>query len=947
MKKCKNLVLVILLFLLSLCLTTGACLTLRVFAADDAVSASDWTRLAGWRDTTAVVDYEDKATNTKGVNIYQASGTDFSVSYTKNPFYLDGFEFRFYANYKNGTKGASNLKIVMTRDGHAWWNDDKAAFSVDFKYESATSCTVTMNTKNPNGHSDYATSPGAIDPAFYWDNSKENVFRLYFHNDGVLYMSINGTELNCGKSGLDTARLRDWGIFDQFINGRAYLQLWGQQLNAPLWLDIRQAPAQMQEPAFTAFTGDGEWTVEEGSVTSLVDGVRNRAFKTGADGATIASTKNVSLKNSVVNMNLALAENKEVGFYFNGIGGKQVRISLSNTKTNNLKVATYNGQETVLYQGTHSFKLMDLSSPDYIDSVKVQFKKVGKTFKLLLNGEFVNCDLSALTAFVAENFDNGASTLKIHMNGEGIVKTIGLTEFNEASSVGGKFTNKADSHATFVRDDNYDLIYAERDNGVFKVMDQNSKLWVDGFGVRFRLDKLTDNDSSEFCLILSSTKTWYSDSSSKAVILSFKKATGGTDVALRAYDGSKETTVATGKTDAFSMNYAVENFVNFGYTNYGWTIIVGTNEVDLTGDCEEALNGIKQSFDANIAYLQIENKGGENTVVSVGEYTNMVKSYIPPRGWTQGHYLVGPQWGESSPDTEAVFGYPGEGYTAEKSVKVPFADFKMEFALAPGNSLTQLSIAFSDGSTDWYNTCWSFGVMFTYNPNSDMLENGQIEFGLLYANPDENMESERVDNKTVNFNWYQKNTLEVKSFRGEYVLTLNGESVFDNFDTLVKKIAPAYIAKNSVAELQFFVTGDTTLRIYNTTEAKMIDPPSIQRTEVDRYNNAEYETGKEISIDLSKLFKSESGNALVYTADMGTVEGSIWKYAPDKAGTVTVKFTAADGDQTSLPVSITLNVTEGKSGGCGSQIGIGALWAGGAVLLIAGLAIVWRRKHEN
>ena len=68
----------------------------------------------------------------------------------------------------------------MTQSGNVWWNEDKAAFSIDFKYETPDSCTVTMNTKNPNGYSDKATSPGNVNPTFYWDNSRENVFKLYF-----------------------------------------------------------------------------------------------------------------------------------------------------------------------------------------------------------------------------------------------------------------------------------------------------------------------------------------------------------------------------------------------------------------------------------------------------------------------------------------------------------------------------------------------------------------------------------------------------------------------------------------------------------------------------------------------------------------------------------------------------------------------------------------------
>ena len=188
MKKLRKLFLSFAILIFSACMVWGG-LMLSAEAAS-VPAKSDWTPLAGWRDSTAVVDYTAQD-GTQGVNIYQSSGTDFSVSYTKNPFYLDGFTFKFYADFSRGTRGNSNLKIVMTQSGNVWWNEDKAAFSIDFKYETPDSCTVTMNTKNPNGYSDKATSPGNVNPTFYWDNSRENVFKLYFKDDGLLYVNIN------------------------------------------------------------------------------------------------------------------------------------------------------------------------------------------------------------------------------------------------------------------------------------------------------------------------------------------------------------------------------------------------------------------------------------------------------------------------------------------------------------------------------------------------------------------------------------------------------------------------------------------------------------------------------------------------------------------------------------------------------------------------------------
>lgn len=945
MKRFKKLLLAALFVCMLMC--TAAGVSVAVFA--ETAQASAWTSLAGWRDTSVIIDYEQDD-GTKGVNIYQSSGTDFSVSYTKNPFYLDGFEFRFYADYTNGTRANGNLKIVMTRSGSVWWLEDNAAISLDLKYEEPTKCTVTLNTLNPNGYTNYATSAGAVSPAFYWDNSKENVVQIYFKEDGLLYFNINGTELDSSKNGLDTVRLRDWGIYDSFLNGQAYLQLWGQQLNATLRLDVRSEPTQMATPQFTAFDGDVEWSVEKGNVLSMKDGVCVRVFRNAdANGFTVKKSEPVSLNNAYVNMNLALPQNGRVGYFYEGNEGNQVRVYLSNTSSENVSVAMFDGsKETLLYKGTHSFDLMDQSSPDYSHKINFQIKSIGKAYKFLLNGEFVECDLSALTNFIAENYEDSSAYLLVYMENEGIVKTISTAGQNDPSFTA-SFVNAAGSSATFAADGSSELIYSDANDGSFRIVNDNKHFWGDNFGLRFRLDKLTPGDATEFRIILSSSREWYQDAKSSAIIFSFAKDGENTDVEVLTYNGKSETSIGKGTTTEFSWNYAVENFVNFGNTAYGWMLIVGNNAVLLSGDYENALTAVKDSFENNIAWLQIENCGGENTALSVSDYVYMVEAFIAPRGWQQGHYLVAPQWGESAPGTETVFGSPGENYTVEKTAKVPFNGFKIEFAFAPGDDLTQISMALSDGSTDWYNTCWSIGVMFTYNPDSDMLKNGTIQMGIIYANPDEGLESTRVNNLTVPFKWYEKNTIEIRMFRGEYQLYLNGENVFDDFNDYAGKISAAYIG--NVAELQFFNSGDITLRVYSTTELETVDPPAIQRAEVNKYNNAEYKVGEEISIDLAPMFTSESSSVLTYKVNIGKVEGTVWKYTPSEVGEIELTITASDGEQSSLPANITLKIIDGSkenggSGGCGSAI-TSATALGGIAILAVAVTVVLRRKHDE
>lgn len=113
---------------------------------------------------------------------------------------------------------------------------------------------------------------------------------MYFKDDGLLYFSVNGVELDSSSKNLDTARLEEMGILESFINGKGYLQIWGQTMNARCVLDVRTAPVEMAEPQFAEFGQDASWKVEAGSVLSALDGVRMRSFK-GADGKAFPSPK--------------------------------------------------------------------------------------------------------------------------------------------------------------------------------------------------------------------------------------------------------------------------------------------------------------------------------------------------------------------------------------------------------------------------------------------------------------------------------------------------------------------------------------------------------------------------------------------------------------------------------------------------------------------------------
>ena len=151
------------------------------------------------------------------------------------------------------------------------------------------------------------------------------------------------------------------------------------------------------------------------------------------------------------------------------------------------------------------------------------------------------------------------------------------------------------------------------------------------------------------------------------------------------------------------------------------------------------------------------------------------------------------------------------------------------------------------------------------------------------------------------------------------------------------------------AKLQVFGdAGDMTFVVTELNEIEPKSPPTRSNAEKSRLEGLEYRVGEEISIDLGKLYTSKDNLALTFEASIGTLNGSVWTYTPDQAGTlvVTIKCTDSEG-QAGLTTDLSLNVTDGSQqggdqngGGCGCGKGS----AGAVVLMLAGAAFAVCRK---
>lgn len=963
----KKKLLPVLLLILAMC---SAVLGISGVSAGSAAAGWDdpdnWKGAPGYGDNTVVRQGDST------LIIGQRQPDDFAATYVGEAFYLDGFTARFTVN-KPEVDG--NLKFIFT-DKPGWYTESNVAFTMDFQQGSGNTLqSVTQNIKYPGGGNEIGRFKGGNrNPVFYWDGSQENVFQMYFKEDGLLYFAMNGTEFDSSADGLDTQRLQTLGILDYFINGKGYLSFWAAQVKKTATLTITAPFETMDEPVFADAEDYGDWQLVQGEgIQTAFDGARRLAFrsKEGASFAMKRTTANAvdGLSASVV---LGMEQGKAATLFFDSSSeadmGKQLRVRIVNSASENVVISLFDGNaESELTRFSLGLKIANPPAGNEAalnasDLIEIQLKRVvGDYYILRINGEqllFTAEESRTLGAFLSGNFTEGATFGFLTEAGTvpAVVKTAAFNDLSSGAPVEDWTRASESDPAVLVRDGEYVQMYSSAEDGSYRVYNNDRTFWLDRIGLNLRVQANRPEAHPFFRMVLANAQGgWYEElEGASAVIIEFVCAEESTQVNLYSFVNGSETPLATGFADGFSWEYGAVNQLRFGMTMDGWSVIVNEYPAIFESDFQQELNVLAADFEDSIAYLGIEGGSAPETSITVEGYTYMIEAYSAPRGWGKGHYLVQPQWGEKGDDEKAAFTTPGGGYTVETSNSVPVVGFRMVMKATPGSVTSYATFALNSAHSDWYNTSNAIGFLLFSGPGQNL---NKARIGLMVADAARGIQGIEVFSATVDFNWYRENTIEIRQYRGEYGFYVNGKSAFEGitntgdgnrgFHEYMSDLYEKFYLNR--AKLQVFGdAGDMTFVVTELNEIEPKSPPTRSNAEKSRLEGLEYRVGEEISIDLGKLYTSKDNLALTFEASIGTLNGSVWTYTPDQAGTlaVTIKCTDSEG-QAGLTTDLSLNVTDGSQqggdqngGGCGCGKGS----AGAVVLMLAGAAFAVCRK---
>ena len=916
--------------------------------------SENWSWLGGWSENSIVTSDTDAKTVT-GKN---KNAGEFGFGMFKQGISIHNSEIKFKVNQRTldnslGTNG--NIKLIFTNKG-AWYLDSQTAFTLDFAHISgeANKASVSQNIKYVGGgpQISYAKSAGA-DPVFYWDGSQENVLKMYFEN-GILNFELNGTKFDSTPVSLDTARLTELGILDYFVNGEGYLSVWSQNNDL---CEITFTSIADEEPEYSSNLPEGFISCQDTKAfQSLMNGVGRINMKS-SDGQDyfIKKTSPYNLNNLLVKLSLGLEDGGKYGVFIDNVAdnklNKQIRIYFERISASSAKitVATYDGiKESVIGEDEVNVAFTDSKGSDFGKTIELQLKKLTINYQLYCNGEIVEIDLSSISNFISENYVNTEGYLLFSNPASNDSAVSVYWAKNPVSgAAGSEWKKEAGEEVQMVLDGGKFQVYSLSESGAFKVRNDRDKIWVDGFGLKFNLDKIDKNNSEEFRIILSSSKdNWYTESNVFGIVLGFSLSEGKTTINI----GTKENPgVGTAETEDCYWDYAKPNVVYLGQDNGYWVLSVNDYILNIVGnDFQNTLNAYLDNFIGKTAYLQMENLGGRATSVTLQEICYGIPTAAAPRGWVQG-VIAGPQWLSSAQQGQIAFTSPGQGYTLQNTMEnVVVNGFKMTLKMAPGSSDSNMTMAFNNGGHEWYSDTDSFGIYISWTTGMGY---DKAQIGLVYSNPADGKSSELVYNQSVAFKWFDENTFEIKKYQGQYKILLNGTELFvgqkdykdRDFNALMSDTIDKYTDNQAIFQI-FVGGGNATTVIQEISTVKRNSPPTQIAGEVTNLESHEYTLNEKISLDLNTIFKDNDGDQMTFVADLGEVKGNIWEFVPDKTGDISVTFIANDGKSDSAPITVTFKVVEENGASLGLIVGLSV---GGLVVVAAIIGVIIYLKKRN
>lgn len=691
----------------------------------------------------------------------------------------------------------------------------------------------------------------------------------------------------------------------------------------------------------TPAAGGGEYTVrhsanESDRVDPKKDGLyqlymRDLSMKLRYGEGNTGDVINVRLRD------IAVDSQKYVNMAFKKTGASKAELTVS----------TVNG-ETAENLGTvkdvsFSFNGTSINNISLRDTVGLE---------LLVNGKAVNVDYNKLDAFISSfESEKAYAEFAVKETKQSVLSLVKLEskKVETFESVDG-FT--ATGNVTIKSDDKYSMFYNAVDEAFTVTYDKN-KIIADSFEIEYRLGKY-GNKSKGFRISAL-------DENGVGVAVNYAYASETTaTVSVKAIDGNNETSFGSEEM-AFDWDYASGNktlgFVKSGRSGY-LTFIDGDIAVAVDSESDmAALDAIVTKMSSKTVNVKFEAEAEAKTAFALIDYKYHVHTVLAP-GWQVGA-VNSTDFGYSDSNS-VVLAFGGHSYIKTKSVLLDGFGMNLKSYAKSGNSAPTFVLA---NSSSWYSD--NVAIQFGIHKVADTED--KAHFILAYSNSTEGeyqfvkvAANENITEFEVNWNWNngKDNVISLSRTDNVWRWIVNGavltpaDNAEVDYSDIYNELYPMFTADDHTAVMQAWSGNNMVFNLSQITEYEPnVDPEVTAAPKFEAQKK-----GAELTLDLTKVFTDSNGDALTFTladetdAYQGEINGNIWTFNCDKAGTYNITVYAVDGRGGIGECTFTVTVKEDaeSSGcGCGSEFSASAAVAACVLFAAAVIALAARRRQKT
>ena len=883
---------------------------------------SEWAQVGNYSSYNhAVEEIADPAQQDGGDMIFR-TGTDVgntsllsgawgfskhSETRSKACYDINGLVIKYYDN-------TSTQKFIMFNENYGQLNSGRF-FGIRFNMTSATQGTNNGNVQLGLWHQANVNGSYVWDPVTWTNWSDYNYGNDYdYFSDPAAEHYVEGNTFKGTQNTLEF-KLNEENDLCLILNGKQMANL--TDLNI-----VSDVISHCTEGMYISFWGEGsngtnafkltdiynevkEWSdgVPSGYTTTAPANVQNKISSTGAvqfrpagGAASYDAQYETAQYLSDLKLNFSLAGGDMAANDTVTVSAGDIRLQFRKTDATTAAL-TVMLNDVSLGEQTMPFYFTDVTN-------SIEFSQL-KDFKLTVNGETFNGDISAFTQYeqglqdgkvkVGYRVESAAASVLTPI--EYISKELIVYESVEGLTVTGENT-------VIKSDGDYMAVYNTAD-GEFSV-NPDKKAILNSMSLNYRFGA-TNEAVDKFVI--------------KADKLSFEftRSAGVTTLTLYA-EGAERVEIAKGQID-FDWQYGQKSFRFVNDNGYGYMVSDGVAELLYIDGQEnkagfDRIDEIVKGVQDGMTEVTFVSANGQGIFAFTG-----IDYYVETSvkaGWKVGGYGT-PKFGyDDGSSTTLVF----NGNSIQKNNEIIVDGFEMVVKTFYDESGLYLSPAVVIASSEsWFSLDTRGAFMFSIEKAEDPAGATFRVRGAIGSDRYLYIEEFAVNN--WNWNNNRENTIKLNlTADNEWVWTINGTEYPSadeeaGYSVKYNQIYEDFIT--NAGTIQFDSGSGYIWKIVSLNEVVYNSAPVAGEVTLEE----NYKVNEQVTVDLNAIFSDANGDTLTFSVISGdaTIQDGKLLFSSDSEGSYTVQVMADDGNGGTATISLTFNVKkDGGYNGCNGSI---------------------------